>query len=510
MTPARIWDHPLARRAVALLARDRSGARDLVVVLLTLVVLTAPAWIVASSVEGVVRALMATGDCRVQQPGSVLLHTCAVGFGVATLVIPASWLVVLSYARSWIAARIGAAALRLPPDLRYLAAPVFGALAFLVPWAFIHADTGARLGIVPQWAFPALIATLGHATERYGLELRGLLAEFFARRDALPLSARSALGLGVPFVVALLIAPGTPARGPDLAEQVVALVGFACGYLSLAPARGRLGSSLGAALAELRPVGRAITRAMAIASRLRRAGTRGAGVALVLALTEPVRAHACASHSSCAYEPGYTTVMGVAGGVLALATTALMAEVASPMVLAADARKAKTSTEQPLLPGLPAVPWLPLAAIAVGTAVVLALGRIGGTGTTLPSGTATSVPRATPGATPTNVLFRSRVDQVAFVHDGVCDPYVVTIFPDPELAGRTVVLELTSTQMPDAPTAKQLAPPQRAEGVVGPSSPSITTPVYAFTSATVKAVSVDGAGATGSFTFGNTGNAQCR
>lgn len=358
-----------------LLRRGNSGPREIVIVLIVSLVLAAPAWLVASAIAGPVREIAALGECGRFASASAPWHACTSGLAAGTLVLPAIWLFVLFRARAWLAGRVRAA-MGIAPDLRYLALPTVGTLAFLVPWAFIHADTGARVGLVPQWAFPALVATIAHALHRYGPEVRGSLAEFFARRDRLPRRTRSALGIGVPLAFAVAVASEPGVGSATLKEQVVALVSLACGYLAIAPPLGRLAGALGSAFDDIRPPTAVTSRANAFTALLRALVTRGAPGALFLLVLDAGRAYACHTHASCESAPGYSVVIGVAGGVMALTTTALAGDVTFQSLLASDARQAKSGTRtHSWLPGAPAIPWLPLGGLAIGTALILGICR---------------------------------------------------------------------------------------------------------------------------------------
>jgi hypothetical protein len=132
-----------------------------------------------------------------------------------------------------------------------------------------------------------------------------------------------------------------------------------------------------------------------------------------------------------------------------------------------------------------------------------------------PTAQATGRPAAViPDATPTLVRLEFAVVAVPTwrAGDADCDPYLVRFrVRDQSLAGRSVVLELITSPIEDAmKPPKRTAPPQRVEGVIRADGPIIETPVYAFTSADVRAVSIDGKPATGSTGFGNKGHALCQ
>lgn len=125
----------------------------------------------------------------------------------------------------------------LPPEARFLGAPVFTTVIFTLGWAGIGFHFFTRPGIVPDGLFPAAVGLMAYLMARCEAQLRRLLVTPWAGRDRLSRKARLALAVLVPVLLAMLLTPVT--RAP-VRDQLVVLLTMLSTYALLAPRTGEL------------------------------------------------------------------------------------------------------------------------------------------------------------------------------------------------------------------------------------------------------------------------------
>lgn len=455
----------LGSYAHVLLRRD--GRIEIAVALVACSLVAAVLWPPASLVGGIVRALVPPAGCAGLATTSPLMYACSTSYAALTLGLPMAWVATLYRARTWLVRRVAALRRRVPARAAHFLAPALATAALVIPWAFVHADTGGNVGLVPQWALPAALATAAYGLERYAAAVKGLLAEFLAVRDRMAGPTRAALAVVPPLALALAITAEPRVTAATLKEQVVALTAFACGYLALAPAHGELASVIGSLFRAELPLG--------LRAALRRALPASG---LMLLLLEPSIAYACSAHSSCESVAGYNAAVGIAGGMMALATSALANDVASATMLAVDARSAKVPASYPAYALTATIPWLPAAAALIGIALIFTIVRpteAGADGARVPGATAVAA-SVLPSAATASPRAASIPVGVAFAFSG-CPPTIeyklassyheATVTPAGstdtviDLAGRTVAGEIVfgafdpDSRATSAPTRRQ-------------------------------------------------------
>lgn len=125
----------------------------------------------------------------------------------------------------------------LPPEARFLGAPVFTTVIFTLGWAGIGFHFFTRPGILPDGLFPAVVGLMAYLMARYEAQLRRLPVTPWAGRERLSRRARLGLAVLVPALSAMLLTPIT--RAP-VRDQLVVLLTLLSTYVLLAPGTGEL------------------------------------------------------------------------------------------------------------------------------------------------------------------------------------------------------------------------------------------------------------------------------
>lgn len=240
---------PAAKRSPSLnnffakLEGDSSGFLSLLVVLVAGVVLAYILWVPFAQPAVLINDAIGEKTCADKLPGTNAMRTCAAGAAAWKMVGPLAVGVVVFLLRKRLTKAVSKLSAKLQLGARPLVAPTLATLLFLLVWAGAHSKTGGQTGIVPQKAFPAVIGVYTYVVVRYGPALRNKLANFFGKRDRLPMVVRVLITVAVPTAVSLLITNQDRVSKTAQKEQFVVLIGLVLAYLMLSPKSGEIASA---------------------------------------------------------------------------------------------------------------------------------------------------------------------------------------------------------------------------------------------------------------------------
>lgn len=233
---------------LASIGQERSGWLAAGVVFIVGIVISVIGWYPLGLPSSLIRDVLPAADCQGEIPGSTSMYVCSVKVGALQIVGPLSMLVLVFVFRKQVKAWLDQIAPSLPPEGRFLFAPVLATLAFVLSWAGLHSDTAEASGILPQRIFPAVVGFFTFAVARWGPDLQRSFGDFFESRDRFPKVLRIAAVVLVPFVLSYLITNQDRVSQTALKEQVVVLVALATGFLMLAPRSGDVLAGIGDAI----------------------------------------------------------------------------------------------------------------------------------------------------------------------------------------------------------------------------------------------------------------------
>jgi len=186
-----------------------------------------------------VRSWISVGTCSSVQKATFDIYLCSVKVAFASLIVPATLIVVLWALRRRVPARTALLGVRLPIAVQRLLAPVVATLTFALFWAWVHYDAPFSTGLLPQIAFPAAVGVLTALREHYGKKTRysGDIPRLSAWNGKSGKWLRIGVVVAVPLALSAMASTQTVVRHAVLKEQMVVLTGLALGGLLLFPMR---------------------------------------------------------------------------------------------------------------------------------------------------------------------------------------------------------------------------------------------------------------------------------
>ncbi len=222
----------------AMLQRDTSGKWSLLVVAVVGVLLSYILWVPFALPTELVNDVVGDKNCATTEKGTNAMRTCAASVAAWKMIGPLGIGIAVFVLRKQLAKWIAKLSTSLYPGARPLVGPILATLLFLLVWAGSHAATGGETGIVPQKAFPAIIAVYTYAVVRYGPALQRNMPAFFEKRERIPTVGRIAITVAIPTVVSLVITNQERVSATAQKEQFVVIIGLALAYLMLSPKGG--------------------------------------------------------------------------------------------------------------------------------------------------------------------------------------------------------------------------------------------------------------------------------
>jgi hypothetical protein len=241
--PASAKARPSLENFFAKLDGDASGFLSLLVVLVAGVVLAYILWVPFAQPAVLINDAIGDKNCANELPGTNAMRTCAAGAAAWKMIGPLVVGVIVFLLRKRLTKAVSKLAAKLPRGAGPLVAPLLATLLFLLVWAGAHSKTGGQTGILPQKAFPAVIGVYTYIAVRYGPALRRKLANFFVKRDRLPMAVRVVITVAVPTAVSLLITNQDRVSRTAQKEQFVVLIGLVLAYLMLSPKSGDMAAA---------------------------------------------------------------------------------------------------------------------------------------------------------------------------------------------------------------------------------------------------------------------------
>jgi len=238
--PAAAKSTPSLNNFFAKLQGDQSGFLSLLVVLVVGVLVAYILWVPFAQPAKLINDAVGDKNCANKLPGTNEMRTCAASVAGWKMLGPILIGVAVFLLRNRLAKLVSKLSGKLHAGGRPLVAPLLATLLFLLVWAGAHSKTGGQTGILPQKAFPAVIGVYTYCVVRYGQALGRKLANFFAKRDHLPMFVRIIITIGVPTGISLLITNQERVSGTAQKEQFVVPIGLVLAYLMLTPRSGEV------------------------------------------------------------------------------------------------------------------------------------------------------------------------------------------------------------------------------------------------------------------------------
>jgi hypothetical protein len=200
------------------------------------VVVAVAVWYPLDVPSRVVRAIVPTGSCLSDTPGTATMFLCSTGVAFLTMVGPMAVMVAILLARGWLRRVLTVAVRRVPEVLRFLVAPVLVTMLFTISWAGFHNQETGDVGLLPQIVFPGFVGFCTYLVARYERWLKQRFAAALEARDRLlPRLARVAVAVVVPVLLSWAITHSDAHSSTALKEQLVVILSLVIGWLALAP-----------------------------------------------------------------------------------------------------------------------------------------------------------------------------------------------------------------------------------------------------------------------------------
>ncbi len=230
-------------------AEERTGFLAAGVVVVVCAVLALVAWYPLGLPSKLIRdEILPNAVCTGTQEGTTAMYFCSAKVGMLQIVGPVIMMVLVFVFRKQLKAQLDKIAPDLPPEARFLFAPIIATLAFTLSWSGFHYHTSGQSGILPQTIFPAAVGLFTFSVARWGADWQRKLTGFFDFREGIPTFLRFVLVIGVPVLLSFLLTHQKYVSHTALKEQVVVLVALTVGFLMLAPRSGDVLAGMGQAL----------------------------------------------------------------------------------------------------------------------------------------------------------------------------------------------------------------------------------------------------------------------
>jgi hypothetical protein len=238
---------------LASIGGEQNGLLAAGFVIIVCVVLAVVTWYPLSLPSRVIRDdILPDWTCTSETPQTTGMYICSAKVGMLQVAGPLLMMGLIFVFRNQLKARLDKLAPSLPPEGRFLFAPVIATLVFTLSWAGFHFDTADQTGILPQRVFPALVGFTTFGFARWGPDLQRALRGFFDFRDTLPMALRLAVLIGIPLLFSYLLTNQERVSQTATKEQVVVILALALGFLMLAPRTGDALAGMGQVLARTR------------------------------------------------------------------------------------------------------------------------------------------------------------------------------------------------------------------------------------------------------------------
>jgi hypothetical protein len=198
-------------------------------------------WPVLQIPGDLLNALVPSGDCVGQTPGTFGMYACSAGIGLLQLLGGIAALILVIAFRSPLQAQMKRV---LPSGSSSLVTPVLTTALFGLFYAPTHADTASQTGIVSQRLFPAAVGLLAFGGVRFAGPLASRFSGAISVRDRFPWGVRLAVAIGIPIVLAYTTMNQDRVTGTAMKEQVVILSTMLFGYGAFLPVNGDISSVL--------------------------------------------------------------------------------------------------------------------------------------------------------------------------------------------------------------------------------------------------------------------------
>jgi hypothetical protein len=180
---------------------EKSGIAGLVAVIVVCALLSLVLWTPFAEPAKLIRDVLPDDTCVGKQVKSTEMYLCSAKIGMYQVAGPVILMIIVFIFRMPIKAWVDKVSPNLPPEGRFLFAPVIATAAFTLSWAGFHADTASLTGILPQRIFPVVVGVFTYSVSRWGSDLQRMFAGFFDFRDGFAKPVRIAVLILVPIVL---------------------------------------------------------------------------------------------------------------------------------------------------------------------------------------------------------------------------------------------------------------------------------------------------------------------
>ncbi len=220
--------------------QEKTGLAAAGVVFFLCAIVAAVGWVPLGIPSRIIRMLTPQITCVGLRPGSFDMYVCSAKVGLLIMIGPLILMVAVFLLRGYIAKALEKVNPKLPPDTRFLVAPLIATLIFTLAWTGSHLNTFWQSGLLPHTVFPAVVGLFTFCVARYGPAIQRALVDFFDFRDRYPVWLRFLVAILVPMLISLLITFQERVSEEAFKEQFVVIVALLLGYLAMAPRRGDL------------------------------------------------------------------------------------------------------------------------------------------------------------------------------------------------------------------------------------------------------------------------------
>jgi hypothetical protein len=223
--------------------QEPTGIVAAVIVFFAASIVSSIGWVPLSVPPRLIRLFLPNANCASVRSGTDAMFFCSARIGLLTIASPLIIMLVLYVLRGPLSRWVEDLSRKLPPETRFLVAPLAATIVFTMSWAGMHPNASYSPGLLSQAAFPAVVGVYTYAVARWGNGIaRALGPSFFAKRDRYPPWVRVAAAAAVPILLSLLMASASGPRVTDSTymEQIIVLVALVCGHLAMTPPSGDL------------------------------------------------------------------------------------------------------------------------------------------------------------------------------------------------------------------------------------------------------------------------------